>query len=101
MAEKSQRGTNLTRQDRERGGRESAAKQERDSRGQFAGTRKGAGSSVPGPSRSTNAGGSAASPARGRSDGHDLETNQPQQLDQPMDDDESVNRRYGDSPGHR
>jgi hypothetical protein len=40
MAEKSQRGSNLTREHRERGGRQSAAKQQRDSRGQFAGTRK-------------------------------------------------------------
>jgi len=39
MTEKSQRGANLTREDRERGGRASAAKQVRDSRGQFAGTR--------------------------------------------------------------
>lgn len=38
MAEKtSQRGSNLSREDRERGGRASAAKQVRDARGQFAG----------------------------------------------------------------
>lgn len=41
MAEKSQRGANLSREDRERGGRASAAKQVRDARGQFAGTKGG------------------------------------------------------------
>jgi hypothetical protein len=40
MAEqKSQRGANLTQADRERGGRVSAAKQQRDARGKFAGTK--------------------------------------------------------------
>jgi hypothetical protein len=43
MAEEktSQRGSNLSREDRERGGRASAAKQVRDARGQFAGRRNG------------------------------------------------------------
>jgi hypothetical protein len=42
MAEKtSQRGSNLSREDRERGGRASAAKQVRDARGQFAGRKDG------------------------------------------------------------
>jgi hypothetical protein len=42
MAEKtSQRGSNLSREDRERGGRASAAKQIRDARGQFAGRKDG------------------------------------------------------------
>lgn len=40
MAEKNQRGANLTQADRERGGRTSAAKQVRDARGQFAGKAK-------------------------------------------------------------
>lgn len=62
MAEKSQRGSNLTREHRERGGRQSAAKQQRDSRGQFAGTRKSNG----GGSTSSGSGGSNAS-NRGRS----------------------------------
>lgn len=41
MAEvrKSQRGANLTQADRERGGRASAAKQVRDARGKFAGSK--------------------------------------------------------------
>jgi len=39
MAEKSQRGSNLTREDRERGGKASASRQVRDQRGQFAGAR--------------------------------------------------------------
>ena len=49
MAEEktSQRGSNLSRADRERGGRASAAKQVRDARGQFAGRRNG-GSQKPG-----------------------------------------------------
>jgi hypothetical protein len=49
MAEEktSQRGSNLSREDRERGGRASAAKQVRDARGQFAGRRDG-GSNKPG-----------------------------------------------------
>lgn len=37
MAERSQRGSNLSREDRERGGRTSASRQVRDERGKFAG----------------------------------------------------------------
>lgn len=37
---KSRRGTNLTQEDRARGGKTSASRQQRDERGQFAGTRR-------------------------------------------------------------
>ena len=88
MAEKSQRGSNLTREHRERGGRQSAAKQQRDSRGQFAGTRKSNGGGL-----SSGGSGGANASNRGRSADEDQQAR--------PEDDQAQTTQSRDSAEHR